>query len=253
MSFFNEVYSVAWADFRFMGHNFLNIFLSSIMSPILYLIAFGFCLNMGNVDIEGHSVPYLDFIIPGIIAMSSLTGSYNSTATRMNVQRLYYRSFDEMMMCPLSNHAIVVGKAMLGMARGLFSCLLMFCIGFALAPDYMHFTPWFVITLISCTFTFALLGETCALMVNSHAGMSTFSSLVITPMTFLCGTFFNVGNLPDWAQGLLYALPLTEASACFRAATLDIYAYPVWALCIILAFCVAFFAIDMYLLKNRKV
>ena len=255
MSFFNEVYSVAWADFRFLRHNFLNVLISSVMSPVLYLIAFGFCLNMTDVQVGDVTVPYLAFMIPGIIAMSSLTGSFNSTSTRMNVQRLYYRSFDEMMMCPLSNHAIVIGKAMLGMFRGLFSCTLMFIIGYALSGGAIHPTPLFIITLLSCTFTFSLLGETCALMVQSHSGMSTFSSLVITPMTFLCGTFFNVANLPEWAQGLLYMLPLTEASSCFRAAALDIssFPFPFWALAVIIGFGIGFFVIDMYLLKHKKV
>ncbi len=255
MSFFKEVYSVAWADFRFLRHNIPNVMISSVMSPVLYMIAFGFCLNMTDIEVGDTTVPYLAFMIPGIIAMSSLTGSFSSTSTRMNVQRLYYRSFDEMMMCPLSNSAIVIGKAMLGMFRGLFSCSLMFIIGFVLAPDSIHATPLFIVTLLCCTFTFSLLGETCALMVNSHAGMATFSSLVITPMTFLCGTFFNVANLPDWAQGILYVLPLTEASSCFRAAILDIssFPYPFWALGVIIAFGIAFFIIDMYLLKNRKV
>ncbi|AGI48182.1 ABC-2 type transporter [Thermoplasmatales archaeon BRNA1] len=253
MSFFRETYCVAWADLRFMKHNAMNIVISSLMAPILYLLAFGYGLNAGDVEIEGHMVPYLDFVIPGIIALSSLNGSYGSTATRMNVQRLYYRSFDEMMMCPLSNSAIIIGKATLGILRGMFSCMLMFIIGFALEPDFMNFTPWFVVTLVTCTFTFSLLGETCALMVSSHQGMATFGSLVITPMTFLCGTFFNVANLPEWAQAVLYALPLTEASSCFRAATLDIYAFPILQYLVIVAFGVAFFLIDLYLLKNKKV
>ena len=253
MSFFKEIYYVAWADLRFMRHKALNILISSLMAPVLYLLAFGYGLDAGAVEVEGHMVPYLDFVIPGIIALSSLNGSYGSTSTRMNVQRLYYRSFDEMMMCPLSNSAIILGKSALGLFRGTFSCLLMFCIGYALEPDFMNFTPWFVVTLLTCTLTFSLLGETCALMVNSHSGMATFGALVITPMTFLCGTFFNVANLPGWAQAVLYALPLTEASSCFRAATLDLYEFPILQWLVIVGFGVAFFLIDLYLLKNKKV
>ena len=101
MSFFSEVYAVAWSDLRFMRHNILQIMVSSLMLPILYLLAFGYGLKAGDVDLFGDGgvmVPYLTFVIPGIIALTSLSSSFNSTATRMNVQRLYYRSFDEMMM-----------------------------------------------------------------------------------------------------------------------------------------------------------
>lgn len=256
MSFFSEVYAVAWSDIRFMRHNILKIALSSLMLPILYLLAFGYGLKAGDVDVFGDGsqmVPYLDFVIPGIIALTSLSSSFNSTATRMNVQRLYYRSFDEMMMCPLSNAAIIVGKTVLGMARSLISCSLMFCIGYALEPDFIHLTPLFVVSVLMSCFMFSLLGETAALMVKSHSGMSVFTSLVITPMTFLCGTFFSAESLPTIVQGALYIFPLTEASMCIRAASLDLYAFPFWALGVIAAYIVAFFVIDMYLIKNRKV
>ena len=265
MSFFSEVYAVAWGDLRFMRHNIVQIIVSSLMLPILYLLAFGYGLRAGDVDIFGDGsvwVPYLNFVIPGIIALTSLSSAFNSTATRMNVQRLYYRSFDEMMMCPLSNPAIIVGKTMLGMIRALFSCTLMFCIGCALEPKFLEWMNpgLFVLSVFCCCFLFGLLGETAALMVRSHSGMSLFTSLVITPMTFLCGTFFSVQNLPDgfqWVQYILYVFPLTEASMCIRGSALmgvsDAYAFPFWALGVIIAFIVVLFAIDLYLIKNRKV
>ena len=116
LDFLRQVYYVAWGDMRFMRHNFANILIMSIMSPILYLIAFGFGLRTGETSI---GVSYVAFVIPGIAALSSLSSSFSSTSTRMNVQRLYYKSFDEMMMCPLSLSAIVLGKCMLGIVRGL--------------------------------------------------------------------------------------------------------------------------------------
>ena len=256
MTFFKEVYAVAWGDLRFMRHNVKNILISSLMLPVLYLLAFGYGLKAGDVDIFNDGsvmIPYLDFVIPGIIALTSLTSAFNSTATRMNVQRLYYRSFDEMMMCPLSNSAIIVGKTVLGLCRSLFSCSLMFCIGYALEPSYMNLTPLLVISVVLCCFTFALLGETAALMVRSHQAMSTFTSLVITPMTFLCGTFFSVDALPGILKGILWIFPLTEASMCIRAAALDVYEFPFWALGVVALYAIAFFAIDLYLIKNRKV
>ncbi len=253
MSFFKDVYHVAWGDMRYMKHTIGNILVSSLVTPILYLLAFGYGLKAGAVEVDGITVPYLDFVIPGIIALSSLSASYSATSTRLNVQRLYYRCFDEMMMCPISDAAMVIGKSIIGVCRGLLSTSLMFIIGYALEPSFLHLTPMFIISLLCACFTFSLLGVTAALLAKSHAAMATFSSLVITPMTFLCGTFFSVSSLPAWAQTALYALPLTESSVCIRAATLDIYAFPFWALGVLAAFTVAFFAIDMWLIKNKKI
>lgn len=253
MSLLKEIYYVAWGDMRFVRHNIGNILVSSLVTPILYLLAFGYGLNAGAVTVDGIEIPYLDFVIPGIIALSSLSASFSATSTRLNVQRLYYHCFDEMIISPLSETAMIVGKTAVGMVRGLISTMLMFIIGYILEPAYLNFTPLFLVSVLLSCFTFSLLGVTAALIAKSHSSMATFSSLVITPMTFLCGTFFSVASLPAWAQGLLYVFPLTEASVCIRAAALDIYAFPFWALGVLALFTVAFFLIDLYLIKNRKI
>lgn len=246
--FFKEIYYVSWSDIRFMRHNLKSILLVSLMGPLLYIFAFGYALGMDPID----GVPYLAFIIPGIIALSSLMSAFSSTSARMNVQRLYYRSFDEMMMCPLRPSAIVLGKAVMGVLRSIITCSILFIIGILLAPEYIFFTPEFVVVLLISSLSFALLGECAALLAKSHQSMATFSTLVILPMTFLCGTFFEVSNLPSVFQGLLSFLPLTHSSICIRATVLD-DAFPWFNFLVMIAFGVAFFLINMYLIKNKKV
>ena len=243
-----EIYYVSWADIRFMRHTLLNVLISSIMTPLLYLLAFGYGLGGGMTE-EG--VPYIAFIIPGIAALTSLSASFSSTSTRMNVQRLYYRSFDEMMMCPISVPGIVLGKSVLGLIRGLVSSSIIFSIGLVLAPE-LSFTLLYVLTIVVSCFTFSLLGVAAALLAKSHASMATFSSLVILPMTFLCGTFFSVENLPTVFQASLYALPLTHSSVAIRATSLG-WDFPWISLIALIAFGIAFFAINAYLVKTKKV
>jgi ABC-type multidrug transport system permease subunit len=247
--FFHQVYHVAWSDIMYLKHTFWNTLIMTIMTPLLYLIAFGYGLRSGETEI---GVSYIAFVIPGIMALTSMSSSFSSTSARINVQRLYYRSFDEMMMCPLSNAAIIFGKSMLGFIRGILGCFVMYALGLFLAPD-LALTPLAVICVILSCVVFSMLGMAAALIAKSHASMATFNSLVILPMTFLCGTFFSAQSLPTFVQGILYIFPLTEASMCIRAGSLDLYAFPFWALGVIIAYIVAFFAIDLYLIKNRKV
>ncbi|MBQ8178830.1 MAG: ABC transporter permease [Candidatus Methanomethylophilaceae archaeon] len=250
MKFLKQVYYVAWGDMMFLKHNFANILIMSIMSPLLYLIAFGYGLRTGTTDI---GVSYVAFVIPGIVALSSLNSAFSSTSTRMNVQRLYYRSFDEMMMCPLNLGAIVLGKCMLGLVRGIMSCGLLYALGIFLAPELV-LSPLFIGCVLLCCLVFSMLGMAAALIAKSHQSMGTFSSLIILPMTFLCGTFFSVSSLPGVFQAILYCLPLTHASECIRAAALpDYLAFPWVSLAVLVAFGVAFFVLDWWLLKTRKV
>jgi ABC-type multidrug transport system permease subunit len=73
-------------------------------------------------------------------------------------------------------------------------------------------------------------------------------------MTFLCGTFFSVSSLSPVFQGVLYCLPLTHASECIRAAAMPGYLdFPWISLIVLAAFGLAFFALDYYLLKTRKI
>ncbi len=247
---FVDAYHVAWGDMMFLRHNFWNILIMSIMSPLLYLIAFGYGLRTGQTDI---GVSYVAFVIPGIAALSSLSSSFGSTSTRMNVQRLYYKSFDEMMMCPLSIPGIVLGKSMLGLIRGMISCFLIYALGLFLAPELVLSPLVVACILISCM-TFSLLGMTAALLAKSHQSMATLNSLIILPMTFLCGTFFSVSSLNPIFQGILYCLPLTHASVTIRAAALPDYLdFPWISLVVLIVFGIAFFIINGYLLKTRKV
>ncbi len=250
IGFFHQVYHVAWSDLMFLRHNFINILIMTIMGPLLYLVAFGYGLRSGTTDI---GVSYVAFVIPGIMALTSLSGSFASTSTRINVQRLYYKSFDEMMMCPISNSAIVLGKSMLGLTRGLMGCFLMYAIGLVLAPD-LELTPLAIISVILSCMVFSMLGMLAALLAKSHQSMSTFNSLIILPMTFLCGTFFSVSSLDPIFQGILYCLPLTHSSLCIRAACLPDYLdFPWISLIVIIIFGIVIFALNHYLLKVRKV
>ncbi|MCL2296456.1 MAG: ABC transporter permease [Methanomassiliicoccaceae archaeon] len=249
--FFRETYYVMWGDLKFMRHNALNILVSSIMGPLLYLLAFGFGLGQGlGVEVEG--LPYIAFIIPGIAALTSLSASFSAVSARLNTQRLYYRSLDEILMCPISISSIVFGKSMQGVIRGIISSSIIFAMGLAMAPEHLHFTFLYAVSIVLSCFTFSFLGVSAALLANTHQAMATFSNLIILPMTFLCGTFFSVNSLPSVFQAVLFALPLTHSSVTARASALG-WDFPWASLLVLLCFCIAFFVLNVYLIKKKKV
>jgi ABC-type multidrug transport system permease subunit len=204
------------------------------------------------MGLEVDGLPYIAFIIPGIAALTSLSASFSPVSTRLNVQRLYYRSLDELLMCPLSVSSIVLGKSLHGVIRGLVSSSIIFAIGLIMVPEHLHLTPLYVICIVLSCFAFSFLGVSAALIAKTHQSLATFSNLVILPMTFLCGTFFSVDNLPSVFQAALYALPLTHSSVAVRASALE-WDFPWISLLVLLCFCVAFFALNVYLIKKKKV
>jgi len=85
------------------------------VSPLLYLIAFGYAMG-DTAQFDGHT--YLEFLIPGLVAMGSMTQSFG-IATDINVARFYWYIFEEFQAAPISNAAYVTGEVLAGMTRGL--------------------------------------------------------------------------------------------------------------------------------------
>lgn len=213
----NDLYSILWVDLRNLSHHWRSTIATSLIQPLLYLVAFGYGLGKG-VEIDG--VSYLAFVIPGIVALTAFSSSFNGSASKLQIDRLFYRSFDEFLISPISLYTIVVGKALIGIVRGLISSVTILIIGLILLPSLIV-SPIFLLTLLLSCFVFALFGVLAASLFDNHVHMSTFNNLIILPMTFLCGTFFSLTQVPQAVTFALYILPLTHASQCLRAAALN--------------------------------
>ncbi len=248
LTFFSDVYSVLWVDLRNMRRHWKSTVATSLVLPLLYLVAFGYGLGQG-VSVDG--VSYLAFVIPGIVALTSFSTSFSGAASKLQVDKFFYKSFDELLMSPVSSYSIIVGKALIGVIRGLISALTIYAVGFILAPTILV-SPLFLLMLLLSCFVFALFGVLIALVVNTHQGMSTFNTLVILPMTFLCGTFFSLSQMPDIAKAVLYFLPLTHSSALLRASVLG-QEFPWLSFVGLVVFGVAFFVGCTVALKKSSV
>ncbi|MCW4044361.1 MAG: ABC transporter permease [Candidatus Bathyarchaeota archaeon] len=243
-----DVYSVLWVDLRNLRRHWRSTLATSLVQPILYLVAFGYGLG-GGINVGG--VSYLAFVIPGIVALTSFSASFNGAASKLQVDRFFYKSFDEFLMSPVSLYSIVVGKALIGVVRGLISSGAILLVGFILSPTLMV-NPLLLLVLFTSCFVFALFGVLIALVINSHQGMSTFSNLVMLPMTFLCGTFFSLSQLPEAAKAMLYVLPLTHSSESVRAAALG-QPFPWLSFLALLGFGIGFFIGCIVALKKASV
>lgn len=248
MTVFADSFRVAWIDLCFIKRNILTVLVTSLVGPLLYLFAFGYGLGRG-MTVEGFD--YLSFMIPGIIALSTLSACFNTVATKVMVQRNYYQSFDELFLCSMAPSAIILGKAYAGVIRGLISCTVLYIIGLAISPNIMLTASAIILIPISCLL-YSLLGVVSGLLANSHLTLTMFTSLVILPMTFLCGTIFSLDSLPEALKMVIYALPLTHSTECIRSAILGT-TFPWTSLIMIICYGFAFFLVCRYLMIKGRV
>ncbi len=247
MSLIDETYRVAWGDLVYMKGNIVEVLLSSLVGPLLYLLAFGFGVG-GNME---DPASYVMYIIPGIIALTTLSATFSTVSMKILVQRLFYMSFDELLLCPIHIPAIILGKTVQGMARALISCTILLGVGKLLSPDVV-INPWIFVVIIVSSMMFSLLGRLAGMLTNKTQNLSLFSAIVIVPMTFLCGTLFDVNTLPDAAAYVIYALPLTHVSALMRGLMLPEYSVGLDSIIIVALYIVVLFAICYYMIKENK-
>jgi len=240
-----DIYSVLWVDLRFLRRNWLRTLATTLVAPVLYLLAFGYGLGRG-VTVEGYN--YLEFVIPGIVALTAMTSSFNGAGMKLHVDRLFYKCFDECLMSPISLYSIIIGKTLIGVVRGLISstALLAACLIFSPLPLV---NPLFLLVLVTSCFVFSFLGVLVALIAKSHQDMNVFMSLVVLPMTFLSGTFFSLAQLPEPLRVALSLLPLTHSSQSLRAAALG-QPFPWWSLAVLIGFGFAFFCGSLIILRR---
>lgn len=245
----DEAYRVAWSDLCYLKSNFITIMITVLIMPLLYFVTFAF--GIGNYVEEVDGVSYVAFVIPGIISLSTVTSSFSSTANKILVQRRYYCSFDEILLCPISPAAVVIGKTTVGFFKGMMCCLALIVLGLLITDD-LHISFLLLVSIALSCFVFSLLGVLAGFIIKGLPTVNLFNSLVILPMTFLCGTLFSVSAYPPIVQSIVNILPLTHTTSCIRAAALG-WDFPFESLLILLAFGCFFFAIPYYLLVKNKV
>lgn len=193
------------------------------VTPLLYLIAFGYAVGP-DAAVNGRS--YLEFLLPGLIAMASMTQAF-AISSDINIARFYWHIFDEIQTAPVSNAAYVLGETAAGMTRALLSSLLILLLGLFFGVRLACWHPLFWAAVLLNSFIFAALAVGLAMHVKSHADQALLTNFIITPMAFLGGTFFPLTHMPGWAQALLHLLPLTHAAKAVRSAAFLEAANPV--------------------------
>lgn len=223
----------------------LGYIFSAMMAPIIYLVTFG--LGLGRTVRLTEGTDYLTFLLPGLVAMSSMNNSYSWVASSLNLSRLYFKTFQVLIQSPIKPFSIMIGEVLAGMVKGLFASLLIIAVGFAV-PSGFSINLIFLLTLLLNCFMFACLGVITGMITKSHEDTATYSNFFIMPMAFFSGTFFSVDRIPGIFKPLIYIMPLTHTNILIRKKYFDTEG--LLSLLIIVFYCFCFFIIGSKLMKN---
>jgi ABC-2 type transport system permease protein len=206
-------YPIIWKEMMLIRKKPWRFLASSMVTPVLYLVTFGWGLGRG-MNIVGGT--YLEFVLPGILALSAMNNSFGPVSTSLNISKLYTKTIEEVLVSPIGPWDIALGRTLTGLIRGMFSALMLMLVGL-ISGVHMHLSPAFFIVLALTAFCFGAMGVAAAMLAHSHEDMANFNSFFIIPMSFLAGTFFSPDKLPEPFMSLILVYPLTHASLLLRA------------------------------------
>jgi lipooligosaccharide transport system permease protein len=207
---------------------------SSTVEPTIYLLAFGF--GFGALVSEVNGLSYVEFVGTGTVATAVLFSSVFPAMFGTFVKREFQRTYDAILAAPVDTEEIVTGEALWIAARaGTYGCMpLIVAMAFGLDPSWGMLTVPFIAFLTG--FGWASFGILIAALMKSIDNFNYVTSIVITPLFLVAGTYFPIDGLPEWAQIAANLNPLYHCVELVRHAVFGFEASDPFHLAVIIAF-----------------
>ena len=248
--------TVFWGDWLDLRVRIPQVAASGLVSPLIYILAFGLGLgsSLDRVTQPTAGDSYLEFILPGMVALSSMVISFGGTTFSICGDRLFTKTFEEMLLYPVHPLALHLGKMMAGIVRGMMTAASVIVVAVLFTGKVLSFiNPLFLGLLVLNCAVFAGLGVIVGLNVKSLESVGLFNNFLIVPMSFLGGTFFDPATLPSVLKGIVYLLPLTYTTIGLRAAAYQpLSEFPWYSLPILLAVAIALAYIGAYQFAHQQ-
>ncbi len=239
------IITILWEKWREFIRDFSRITLAAMVAPLMYLIVFGW-----GIRTTMNGQPYLYFLIPGVVSLTTMNGSFNAIAQNLNVQRLYEKAFDQVIISPTPLWQFIAGQIIAGGLRGLYAAGIILLL---VAPirTGLIFSPLSVLILFLNGMVFASMGIVVSFLAKNHADVPRFSNYFIMPMAYLCNTFFSTDNIPHGAREVIAALPLSQTSRMVRSIAWG-EAPNLYGVLVLLVYLAVFTAFGLYFVYKKK-
>ncbi|AFY76520.1 ABC-type multidrug transport system, permease component [Pleurocapsa sp. PCC 7327] len=251
-----DTLTVFWGEWLKLRSRIVQIASTGLISPLIYIFAFG--LGLGGALDRAMKPPvgdnYLEFILPGMVALSSMTISFGGTTFSICGERLFTKTFEEILLLPVHPLALHLGKMLAGIARGLMTSGSVILVAVLFTGKIGSFlNPLFLLLLTLNCAVFAGLGVIVGLRVKSLESVGLYNNFLIVPMSFLGGTFFDPSTLPVALKIIVYCLPLTYTSVSLRAAAYSpLSQFPWYSLPILLVAAIALSVAGAYQFSHQQ-
>jgi ABC-2 type transport system permease protein len=195
----------------------LRTLLQSILSPVistsLYFVVFGSAIGSRMTDIEG--VKYSAFIIPGLTMLSLLTESISNASFGIYLPRFSGTVF-EILSAPISYLEMVLGYVGAAASKSVIIGTIILLTARLFVPYEIAHPFWMLVFLLLTAVTFSLFGFIIGLWADGFETLQLVPMLIVTPLTFLGGSFYSISMLPPFWQKVTLFNPVVYLVSGFR-------------------------------------
>jgi ABC-2 type transport system permease protein len=197
---------------------FMRIWRQTLLPPIitqsLYFVIFGGFIGSQVRQIDG--VPYMAFIVPGLVMMAVINGAFANVSSSFFGSK-FQHNVEEILVAPVHEAVLLAGYVTGGILRGLLTGLLVFLVSLVFVhPAVNSLVAMFLFSFLT-SLVFSLGGLLNGLWADSFDDVSTFSTFVLTPLTYLGGVFYPISALPGIWQKLSMLNPIVYMMEGFRS------------------------------------
>jgi ABC-2 type transport system permease protein len=205
------------AIYRFEMARALRTLMQSIVSPVLstslYFVVFGAAIGSRIPEVGG--IAYGAFIVPGLVMLSLLTQSVSNASFGIYFPR-FTGTIYELLSAPVSPFEIVLAYVGAAATKSVVLGLIILATAWLFVPLQVLHPGWMLFFLVLTSVTFSLMGFAIGLWADGFEKLQAVPMLIITPLTFLGGSFYSIDMLPGAWQTVALFNPVVYLVSGFR-------------------------------------
>lgn len=228
------------AEMARTGRTLFQSVIAPVISTSLYFVVFGSAIGSRIKTVDG--VSYGTFIVPGLIMLSLLTQSISNASAGIYFPK-FRGTIYEILSAPVSYLEVVLSYAGAAATKSIMLGLIILATAALFVPIHIAHPFWMTLFLVLTAATFSLFGFIIGIWADNFEKLSVIPLLVVTPLTFLGGTFYSIDMLPPIWQKITLFNPVVYLVSGFRWSFYDKADVGVWVslvmIGVFLAICLA--------------
>ncbi len=201
------VLAILYRDMLVFWRGLAGDLATTLAMPLTYIFIFGLGLSGFIGTVEG--VPYLTFMVPGLVSMAAVLSAFDDSAWGLWFHRRVQGTINEYRVNPITTFDIIFAKILSGFIKAvvkgaMVASVLMAWAGFY--PELAHL-PLYAAFLLAGSIMFTCLGTIVGTMMDEPEQLGRFEAVLVYPLVFLSGVFFPISVYPEVAIPVINLLP----------------------------------------------